>query len=99
MSGSCSTSRCGTSSGQLNYEPVEDIRIERGDMVRFECWWDRTLLYMPEPRYITWNEGHRRRDVLLQHRRAPRLRNPAPSPRNRVGCCGYGPDVKLRRAS
>ena len=42
---------------QLNYEPVEDIRIERGDMVRFECWWDRTLLYMPEPRYITWNEG------------------------------------------
>ena len=42
---------------QLNYEPVEDIRIERGDTVRFECWWDRTLLYMPEPRYITWNEG------------------------------------------
>ncbi len=42
---------------QLNYEPVEDIRINRGDMVRFECWWDRTLLYMPEPRYITWNEG------------------------------------------
>ena len=42
---------------QLNYEPVEDIRIQRGDMVRFECWWDRTLLYMPEPRYITWNEG------------------------------------------
>ena len=42
---------------QLNYEPVEDIRIERGDMVRFECWWDRTLQHMPEPRYITWNEG------------------------------------------
>ena len=42
---------------QLNYEPVEDIRIERGDTVRFECWWDRTLKYMPEPRYITWNEG------------------------------------------
>ena len=42
---------------QLNYEPVEDIRIARGDMVRFECWWDRTLLFMPEPRYITWNEG------------------------------------------
>ena len=42
---------------QLNYEPVEDIRIERSDVVRFECWWDRTLLYMPEPRYITWNEG------------------------------------------
>ncbi len=42
---------------QLNYEPVEDIRIQRGDMVRFECWWDRTLQFMPEPRYITWNEG------------------------------------------
>ena len=42
---------------QLNYEPVEDIRIVRGDTVRFECWWDRTLQHMPEPRYITWNEG------------------------------------------
>jgi polyisoprenoid-binding protein YceI len=42
---------------QLNYEPVEKIRIERGDTVRFECWWDRTLQFMPEPRYITWNEG------------------------------------------
>ena len=42
---------------QLNYEPVEDIRIERGDSVRFECWWDRTLQYTPEPRYVTWNEG------------------------------------------
>ena len=42
---------------QLNYEPVEDIRIERGDIVRFECWWDRTLQHIPEPRYITWNEG------------------------------------------
>ncbi len=42
---------------QLNYEPVEDIGIERGDIVRFECWWDRTLQHMPEPRYIIWNEG------------------------------------------
>ena len=42
---------------QLNYEPVEDIPIVRGDTVRFECWWDRTLQHMPEPRYITWNEG------------------------------------------
>ena len=42
---------------QLNYEPVQDIRIERGDIVRFECWWDRTHQPMPEPRYITWNEG------------------------------------------
>lgn len=42
---------------QLNYDLVEDIRIDRSDTIRFECWWDRTRLYMPEPRYITWNEG------------------------------------------
>ena len=42
---------------QLYYVPVEEIRIERGDMIRFECTWDRTNKYMPEPRYITWNEG------------------------------------------
>lgn len=42
---------------QLNYRPVDDIVIERGDTVRFECWWDRTHMHMPEPRYITWNEG------------------------------------------
>ena len=42
---------------QLNYRPVDDIAIERGDIVRFECWWDRTHMHMPEPRYITWNEG------------------------------------------
>lgn len=42
---------------QLNYEPVEDIPITEDDRVRFECWWDRSLQYMEEPRYITWNEG------------------------------------------
>ncbi|MEM7141063.1 MAG: YceI family protein [Actinomycetota bacterium] len=42
---------------QLNYDLVEDIEITRADTIRFECWWDRTRLYMPEPRYITWNEG------------------------------------------
>ena len=42
---------------QLNYEPIDDIRIERGDTVRLECWWDRTLQHMPEPRYILFNEG------------------------------------------
>ena len=42
---------------QLYYEPVEDIRIEKGDTVRFECWWDRSLQHMEEPRYIIWNEG------------------------------------------
>ncbi|MEO0491832.1 MAG: YceI family protein [Actinomycetota bacterium] len=42
---------------QLAYEPIEEIRIERGDVVRFECWWDRSLLFLDEPRYVTWNEG------------------------------------------
>ena len=42
---------------QLNYEPVKDIQITEGDTVRFECWWDRSLQYMEEPRYVTWNEG------------------------------------------
>ncbi|MGZ0230528.1 MAG: YceI family protein [Acidimicrobiales bacterium] len=42
---------------QLYYVPTEEIHIERGDIIRFECGWDRTNLYMPEPRYITWNEG------------------------------------------
>ena len=42
---------------QLYYEPTETIRIEEGDVLRFECTWDRTLAEMPEPRYITWNEG------------------------------------------
>ena len=42
---------------QLNYQPVDEIRIERGDMVRFECWWDRSLVHLDEPRYVTWNEG------------------------------------------
>lgn len=42
---------------QLNYRPVDDIRIEVGDTVRFECWWDRSLVHLDEPRYVTWNEG------------------------------------------
>jgi len=42
---------------QLNYTPVDEIRIERGDTVRFECWWDRSLVHLAEPRYVTWNEG------------------------------------------
>lgn len=42
---------------QLNYDPVDDIRVELGDTIRFECWWDRRRQHMPEPRYIVWNEG------------------------------------------
>ena len=42
---------------QLDYQPIEEIRIEQGDTVRFECWWDRSLVHLDEPRYVTWNEG------------------------------------------
>ncbi len=42
---------------QLNYTPEEDIRIEAGDVVRVTCTWDRSLIDMPEPRYITWSDG------------------------------------------
>ena len=42
---------------QLYYVPVETIRIEPGDVIRYECTWDRENAAMPEPRYITWNEG------------------------------------------
>jgi hypothetical protein len=42
---------------QLYYVPVDEIRIEPDDIIRFECTWDRSLVELPEPRYITWNEG------------------------------------------
>ncbi len=42
---------------QLAYDLVEDISLGPDDNIRFECWWDRTRVHMPEPRYITWNEG------------------------------------------
>ena len=42
---------------QLHYEPVDEIRIEPGDIIRIECTWDRSLVPMEEPRYITWSDG------------------------------------------
>ena len=42
---------------QLYYVPTEQVRIEAGDTIRFECTWDRANVFLPEPRYITWNEG------------------------------------------
>jgi hypothetical protein len=42
---------------QLNYNPVEDVFLEPGDVLRIECQWDRALVAMPEPRYITWSDG------------------------------------------
>jgi hypothetical protein len=43
---------------QLNYEPIEDIVLERGDTIRVECSWDRAKIPDDaEPRYIVWSEG------------------------------------------
>ena len=42
---------------QLGYEPLEELVVDADDVLRVECTWDRTLDFMPEPRYITWNEG------------------------------------------
>ena len=42
---------------QLGYTPSEEIVIDRGDTVRIECWWDRSLSTNDEPRYIVWAEG------------------------------------------
>jgi len=43
---------------QLNYAPVEDIVLERTDVIRVECTWDRARLPDDaEPRYVLWAEG------------------------------------------
>ncbi len=42
---------------QLNYRPLDDVHIDQSDTIRFECWWDRSLTFFEEPRYVTWNEG------------------------------------------
>ncbi|HEU5151978.1 MAG TPA: YceI family protein [Iamia sp.] len=42
---------------QLNYQPVEEVRVEEGDVLRIECTWDRNLRYDPEPRYLLFAEG------------------------------------------
>lgn len=42
---------------QLNYQPVDEVRVEEGDTLRIECTWDRGLRHDPEPRYILFAEG------------------------------------------
>ena len=43
---------------QLDYRPVEDIILERGDVVQIDCVWDRSRLDEDaEPRYVLWAEG------------------------------------------
>lgn len=42
---------------QFDFRPIESIVVEAGDRLLVECTWDRSLVAMPEPRYVTWNEG------------------------------------------
>lgn len=42
---------------QLNYQPVEEVRVEEGDTLRIECTWDRGLRYDEEPKYLLFAEG------------------------------------------
>lgn len=42
---------------QLHYQPAGEVHIDAGDTVRVTCTWDRSLVDMPEPRYITWSDG------------------------------------------
>lgn len=43
---------------QLDYRPVEDIVLERGDVVQIDCTWDRSRIDEDaEPRYVLWAEG------------------------------------------
>jgi hypothetical protein len=43
---------------QMLYDPVEDIVVEPGDVVRIECSWDRSLRDPAlEPAYVLWADG------------------------------------------
>lgn len=42
---------------QFNYALVTPIPIDRGDTLRVDCTWDRSLVENDPPRYVTWNEG------------------------------------------
>ncbi|MFN6120090.1 MAG: hypothetical protein ACK5CE_10745 [Actinomycetes bacterium] len=43
---------------QLDYRPIEAIVLDRDDVIRIECSWDRSLMDDDlEPRYVMWAEG------------------------------------------
>ena len=42
---------------QLSYRPVDEVLVERGDTLRVECTWDRSLRPELPPRYIVFAEG------------------------------------------
>lgn len=43
---------------QMNYAPVETIKLKKGDVIRVECSWDRALINPASPhRWVLWSEG------------------------------------------
>ena len=42
---------------QLNYQPVTDVQVKPGDVIRTDCSWNRDLRYDPDPQYIFFAEG------------------------------------------
>jgi mono/diheme cytochrome c family protein len=42
---------------QLAYSPVEEVRLEAGDVLRVRCQWDRRLRHETDPAYIVFAEG------------------------------------------
>jgi polyisoprenoid-binding protein YceI len=42
---------------QLSYSPVETLRVERGDVIRVTCSWDRGQRHETVPRWIVFAEG------------------------------------------
>ncbi|MEZ5143768.1 MAG: YceI family protein [Acidimicrobiales bacterium] len=42
---------------QMNYQLAEPVALQRGDVIRVQCLWDRGLFKGATPRYVTWAEG------------------------------------------
>lgn len=42
---------------QLAYSPVQELRVERGDVIRVTCTWDRGLRHDEVPAWIVFAEG------------------------------------------
>lgn len=42
---------------QLYYSPADHIVLHRGDTLRIDCTWDRSLAPVSRNRYVTWAEG------------------------------------------
>jgi polyisoprenoid-binding protein YceI len=42
---------------QLNYQPVDPVRVKPGDSIRIDCSWDKSLQPADPPRYVVFAEG------------------------------------------